>query len=87
MENDENDWYHVFINQIQAIRAEAGITIAHLCTDSRISTRTFAKMLKMIPVKDGCYIRLVQGICKGASFEEFMKFWQKLGEWIYWRHS
>ena len=87
MENDENDWFHVFINQLQAVRKEADITVTRLCSDSCISTRTFAKMVKMIPVKGGCYIRLVRGICKGCTYEEFMKFWMKLGEWIYWQNS
>ena len=75
--------YCFFIESLQELRKKAGLSVAQLCADSHVSTRTYAKLSKNERVKDECYYRLVTGSCKGANFEEFMEFWRKIGEWIY----
>ena len=85
MKKDES-FLRFLVESIQYLRLKADMTIQELCRDAHVSTRTFAKLSKNERVKDECYYRLVTGSCKGANFEEFMEFWQKLGEWIYWKH-
>lgn len=69
------------------LREKSEIPIARLCADSGVSTRTYAKLVKHLPVKPECYVRLVAGICKGATPEEFKEFWERFGEWIYATYS
>ena len=77
---------HFLIESIHDLRNAAGLSVKQLCEDAHVSTRTFAKLSKKERVKDECYVRLVAGSCKGATFEEFMGFWMKLGIWIYERY-
>lgn len=82
MKKDESFLYFL-VENIQYLRREAGLTVSQLCSDAHVSTRTFAKLSKNERVKDECYYRIVAGSCKGATIEEFMEFWHKIGEWIY----
>lgn len=72
---------HLF-EQLEQLRKEANITVTQLCKDSNVSTRTYAKIKKRQPVKDECYWRLFIGICKGATPEEIVEFWERFGEWF-----
>ena len=62
-------------------------SIRQLCMDSHVSTRTYAKIVKLIPVKHECYYRLLVGLCHAANYEEFMEHWNVLGEDLYWKYS
>lgn len=79
----ELNFYCFFVESFQLLRKIAGLSVAQLCADSHVSTRTYAKFTKKIPVKMECYFRLVAGCCKGATREEFMTFWKDLGIRIY----
>jgi len=79
--------YDLLRELIQEFRKEIDVPIAQFCADSGVSTRTYAKLKKHLPVKPECYVRLVIGFCRIASPEEFMKFWKKFGEWLYSRYS
>ena len=79
----ELNFYCFFVESFQLLRKIAGLSVAQLCADSHVSTRTYAKFTKKIPVKMECYFRLVAGSCKGVTKEEFMTFWKKLGIRIY----
>lgn len=78
--------YCFFIVSLQELRKKASLSVVQLCADSHVSTRTYAKFSKQTLVKFECCFRLVLGCCKGATFEEFMEFWHKIGEWIYWKY-
>ncbi len=75
--------YDFLRNLVLKTREETGIPISLLCSSSAVSSRTYAKLVKKITVKPECYVRLVIGMCRVCSPEEFMSFWQKLGERIY----
>lgn len=77
---------HLF-EQLEILREETNISVTQLCKDSHLSTRTYYKMKKGIPVKDECYWRLMCGICKGGTPEEVQDFWMKFGVWIYGEYS
>ena len=79
----EFNFYCLFVESLQVLRRMAGLTVAQLCEDSHVSTRTYAKFSKKVPVKMECCFRLVAGSCKGATWEEFMTFWKELGIRIY----
>ena len=79
----EPNFYYFFVESLQVLRRMAGLTVAQLCADSHVSTRTYAKFSKKVPVKMECCFRLVAGSCKGATWEEFMTFWKELGIRIY----
>lgn len=79
----EPNFYCFFVESLQVLRRMAGLTVAQLCADSHVSTRTYAKFSKKVPVKMECCFRLVAGSCKGATWEEFMTFWKELGIRIY----
>ena len=79
----EPNFYYFFVESLQVLRRMAGLTVAQLCEDSHVSTRTYAKFSKKVPVKMECCFRLVAGSCKGATWEEFMTFWKELGIRIY----
>ena len=76
-------FFPYFVDSLQVLRRVAGLSIAQLCADSHVSTRTYAKFSKKVPVKMECCCRLVAGSCKGATREEFMTFWNVLGTRIY----
>ena len=76
-------FFPFFVDSLQVLRRVAGLSIAQLCADSHVSTRTYAKFSKKVPVKMECCCRLVAGSCKGATREEFMTFWNVLGTRIY----
>ena len=79
----EPNFYYFFVESLQVLRRMAGLSVAQLCADSHVSTRTYAKFSKKVPVKMECCCRLVAGSCKGATKEEFMTFWNVLGTRIY----
>lgn len=62
-------------------------SIRQLCSDSHVSTRTYAKVVKQIPVKMECYCRLLIGISRIATYEEFIERWKLLGDNFYWKYS
>lgn len=79
-------FYKLYIYLVEAIqyqRKECGITIKQLCSESHVSTKTYAKFCKKRPIKTDCCFKLVKGIGMSATYEEFMEFWMKLGDWIY----
>lgn len=78
MENYQ-EFYHLFVDSLQNLRKKSGTTVSQLCSDSHVSTRTYAKMVKKIPVKPECCIRLLQGSCKGSTEQEFLEFLHVLG--------
>lgn len=74
--------YDFLRESLQDSRKEAHIPVAEYCSGSGVSTRTYSKLVKHIPIKAECYVRLVIGICRVSGPEQFMVFWMKLGEWI-----
>lgn len=75
--------YCFFIESLQELRKKAGLSVAQLCADSHVSTRTYAKFSKQTLVKFECCFRLVVGSCKGTTKEEFLEFWEGVGTEIY----
>jgi hypothetical protein len=76
-------FFPYFVDSLQVLRRVAGLSIAQLCADSHVSTRTYAKFSKKTPIKIECCFRLVAGSCKGATKEEFLSFCKELGTQIY----
>lgn len=76
-------FYLYFIDRTQEFRKEMGISITQLCTESHVSTRTFARFTKGLPIKPECCFKLLIGCGFAATKEEFMKYWIQLGEWLY----
>lgn len=83
----DKEFYHFFVDSIQELRKETGTSVTQLCADSHVSTRTFAKFTKKIPIKPECCYRLIAGSCKGATEQEFLQFWEAIGIDIYNRFS
>lgn len=69
--------------QLEELRRIARISVKQLCADAQVSTRTYAKIKKRKTVKSECYVRLLCGICKGATYEEFMESCRTFGDWFY----
>lgn len=76
-------FYILFVDSFQELRKECGITVVQLCTDSHVSSRTYAKFAKKIPVRFECCFRLFIGCFKGASKEEIKEFLNKLVDVLY----
>lgn len=79
----EFNFYCFFVESLLLLRRMAGLSVAQLCADSHVSTRTYAKFSKKTPIKIECCFRLVAGSCKGATKEEFLSFCKELGTQIY----
>lgn len=79
--------YDSLTESIQNLRHKYRIPVHQLCSNAGVSTRTYSKLVKHIPVKNECYCRLVIGICKVVTPEDFTEFWKKIGEWIYKRYG
>lgn len=76
-------FYFVFVALFEELRKECGLTEAQLCSDSGVSTRTYAKLVKKIPIRYDCCIRLFIGCFKGATKEELQKFLLKMLDYLY----
>ena len=61
------------------IRQESLMSIKLLCMESHVSTRTYAKVVKHIPVKPECYYRLFMGAVRTSAPEDFAAEWNALG--------
>ena len=72
-----NEFYSHLAQMLLEMRPRYHIAISDLCSDSGVSTRTFSKIKKRYPVKPECYIRLLIGICKYVTQEEFMEIKKK----------
>lgn len=68
---------------LQDLRGEVRIPIRELCFDSNVSSRTYSRVTKKKPVKPECYIRLLAGICRCASPEDFQEYWNRFGQTLY----
>ena len=74
-------------NFFEELRKESRTSIKQLCINARVSTRTYAKILKLNPVKSECYHRLLIGITYSANDEEFLHHWHLLGQQFYFHHN
>lgn len=74
-------------NFLEQLRQTSCTCIKQLCINSRVSTRTYAKIRKLIPVKPECYYRLFIGITHTATYEEFLDSWLHLGQQFYSHHN
>ncbi len=77
------EFYHLFVDSLQDLRKKSGTTVNNLCSESCVSSRTYAKVVKKIPVKAECQFRLLKGMSHMATYEEFMKEWDKWGDRFY----
>lgn len=76
-------FYFILVVLFEELRKKCGMSIIRLCSDSSVSTRTYAKFVKKIPIRYDCCIRLFIGICKGATKEEIRDFLLKLLDYLY----
>ena len=74
-------------NFLEETRKESRTSIKQLCICSHVSTRTYAKILKLTPVKSECYYRLFVGIAYVANYEEFIAYWLILGQQFYHQYN
>lgn len=77
------EFYGLFVDSLQYLRKKSGTTVNNFCSETHVSSRTFAKVVKKIPVKAECQFRLLQGMSQMATYEEFMKEWEKWGDRFY----
>ena len=71
----------------EKIREKSPIGVRKFCSVSSVSTRTYAKMLKLQPIKYECYHRLFIGAAYSADPQVFMEQWSHLGESFYWQYN
>lgn len=72
---------------LEQLRQVSGTSVKQLCLNAHVSTRTYAKIRKLTPVKSECYYRLLIGITLTATYEEFLDSWLHLGQQFYNLHN
>lgn len=65
------------------LREVSGVSIEALCTESKVSTKTYYKIMRCEPVKPECYQKLLIGLCHAVTDEEFSFQWASLGKRLY----
>lgn len=65
------------------LREVSGVCIEALCTESKVSTKTYYKIMRYEPVKPECYQKLLIGLCHAVTDEEFSLQWASLGKRLY----
>ena len=65
------------------LREVSGVSIEALCTESKVSTKTYYKIMRCEPVKPECYQKLLIGLCHAVTDEEFSFQWDSLGKRLY----
>ena len=78
-----NIFYSHLARMLQDLRVEERIPIRELCIDSNVSTRTYSRVTRKKPVKPECYIRLLAGMCRCVSPEDFQEYWNDFGKTLY----
>ena len=73
----------LMVTFFESLRKESFVSIKLLCMESHVSTRTYAKLKKNIPVKAECYHRLFIGIIRTTDLEDFHQQWQHLDQSLY----
>ena len=58
----------------------ADIRIDALCQETHVSSRTYYKIKRHVPVKPECYHKLFIGLCRAVTDEEFLEHWAILGK-------
>lgn len=67
------------VNFFELLRKKSLVSIKLLCSESHVSTRTYAKLKKNIPVKTECYHRLFIALIRISVSEDFCEEWQHFG--------
>ena len=70
-------------NFLEQLRQVSSTSIKELCANSHVSTSTYMKIRRHIPVKPECYYRLFIGITRTTTLEEFLDSLLHLGKLFY----
>ena len=57
--------------------------IRAICQEAHVSTRTYYKIKRHVPVKAECYEKLFIAICRAVNDEEFQEHWAIFGKLLF----
>lgn len=67
----------------QSLLVLSDTRIRDICQEAHVSSRTYYRMKRFVPVKAECYEKLFIALCRAVSEEEFLEHWTIFGKLLF----